>query len=72
MAQELELLISRIMEEASSDPALEVLLYEDFVKVRSCVEALHCGRVRELMALDTMNVARWWFADAQEHPVDRL
>ncbi|GAB9463164.1 hypothetical protein Gpo141_00000637 [Globisporangium polare] len=29
----LELLISRIMEEASSDPAMEVLFYEDFVKV---------------------------------------
>lgn len=31
--QELELLISRVMEEASSDPGMEVLLYEDFVKV---------------------------------------
>ncbi|TYZ57009.1 hypothetical protein PybrP1_003788 [[Pythium] brassicae (nom. inval.)] len=31
--QELELLVSRVMEEASSDPAMEVLQYEDFAKV---------------------------------------
>lgn len=36
----LELLISRIMEEASSDPAMEVLLYEDFVKVGSQLSLL--------------------------------
>jgi hypothetical protein len=30
----MELVVSRIMEEASSDPSLEFLVYDDFVKVQ--------------------------------------